>query len=1068
MSTWTKSDSCGRPLPNTFRFARQLVAIALLAVPASARELPIRLFTVADGLNDQNLNRLVLDSHDLLWACTSSGISRFDGARFQSFDVPNVSSPSNINDLLEVGDGYFWLATNGSGVIRFPLSARGRPIDTFRVSSELTTNRVNRLFRGPDGAIWAGTDGGLFRMTVGGDGTPTFTRVPLHLRAHPDATVQVWSMAWDGEGSLWFGTRFGLLRMLPGGGLISYPVGTGFETDHVFSLLYTAADGLLWIGHQSGLTIFRPPPAASYGTAPSGETRESTEIVRTSGGRRSIAGADRALPHERGEAFHFEVSPAGVLPRVNTVVRGRSGTVYAIGTNAVAVYSDSRFALLDDQRFHSRMGPAVEDREGNLWIATQSGALRLAREGFTTFGPSDGVGPLVSRVFVSRAGDPIALSEGWRLSRFDGERFHTVRVNIPAAAQLAGRPSEHAVIEDREGDWWFATGAGLLRFSHARRIDDLATIVPRWYTTRDGLAQNDIRMLFEASHGGIWIASLIPGRDVLTRWDRASGEFRRYSDADGLQPFNSPTSFYEDPRGVLWVTFRDGGIARYEGGRFRMLGEADGLPPGGIGITLVDHAGRLWCTNSRVGLYHLDDLTAPRLQPIFVATAERPREQQALRLAEDAFGSMYLMMRNGIRRLDEGTGANAAVWRVSARYGTDAGLTSGVLGSVSRDRQGRLWFSSLEGVSYFEPRPRQPSSPPQVRIEGMRIAGVEHLQAPVGEQRVAGFELTPGQSQLEIGFFGISFATGDTLSFEHRLMGASEEWSVPSPSRTVLFSNLAPGHYDFEVRAVSTDGQRSPETAHAVFTVRPPIWRRWWFLALSGLVVSSALVGFVRYRSAHKREIDRAREERLAELEQVRRRIAADLHDEIGSSLTQISILSEVARRQGAQVVPELGEPLSMIAASSRELVDAMSDIVWAINPAKDHLADLTQRMRRLAADTFSASSARVRIELPPADRELKLGANVRREVFLIFKESLNNIVKHSACSEVAIALAVEDSVLRLDVRDNGKGFDPLAPVDGHGLASLRSRASALGGTMTVVSAPGAGTAITLVLPIPT
>jgi signal transduction histidine kinase len=237
---------------------------------------------------------------------------------------------------------------------------------------------------------------------------------------------------------------------------------------------------------------------------------------------------------------------------------------------------------------------------------------------------------------------------------------------------------------------------------------------------------------------------------------------------------------------------------------------------------------------------------------------------------------------------------------------------------------------------------------------------------------------------------------------------------------------------------------------------------------LAAVVVLGSLASFERYRAAHAREISRGREERLAELEQVRKRIAADLHDEIGSSLTQISILSEVALREGADASPELSRPLSTIASSSRELIDSMSDIVWAINPDKDHLLDLTQRMRRYAADAFTASNTAFQLELPAADREITLGANVRREVFLIFKEAVTNIVKHAAGSEAFVALAIEGGVLRLDVRDNGQGFDPHAPSDGHGLESLRVRAAAIGGRLTVVTAPGSGTAIALHLPIAT
>jgi signal transduction histidine kinase len=232
--------------------------------------------------------------------------------------------------------------------------------------------------------------------------------------------------------------------------------------------------------------------------------------------------------------------------------------------------------------------------------------------------------------------------------------------------------------------------------------------------------------------------------------------------------------------------------------------------------------------------------------------------------------------------------------------------------------------------------------------------------------------------------------------------------------------------------------------------------------------VLGAVVAFERYRAVNRRAINRAREERLIELERVRRRIAADLHDEIGSSLTQISILSEVARGQGEQSASTLARSLDAIAASSRELVAAMSDIVWAINPAKDHLADLTQRMRRLAADAFTASNTAFTLDLPSSEPEVALGANVRREVFLIFKESVTNIVKHASCSQAAATLAVEGGVLRLEVRDDGRGFDPATPTDGHGLSSLRNRSAALGGSLTFVSSPGRGTAVRLEVPIST
>ena len=1045
------------------------MGLAMASAHVAAHELPIRSFTSADGLADNRVNRIVLDSRGLLWICTNSGISRFDGSQFQSFGVPDGLPFPIINDLLETPDGDFWLASNGGGVIRLRLATAAPRYEAFSVDREPTSNRVNRLFRATDGAVWVGTDGGLFRMTGGLDGRPAFARVGLRRRDHPDEMVQVWSFAGDREGTLWVGTRFGLVRLLPEGRIVSYPVRQDVETDHVFSLLYTPEDDVLWVGHQSGLVIFKPPPASSYSAAdPPYQPLEDRSIVRAAARRRTMQNGPAELPRVPREAVSFDTSRSGPWPYVSDLLRSQSGAIVVISKGAVFEFSRGRFVKLEDPRLRAAVAYAGEDREGNLWLASRAtGVLRVARHGFITFRESDGLGSSVGGVFEDRAGQLIAISQDWRVSRFDGARFHTIRANIPTLARGAGWGANLKAIEDHRGDWWFATGTGLVRFSGIRRVEDLARRVPKMYTTRDGLAQDSINRLFEDSRGDIWIASLIPGREVLTRWDRASGRFQRYSDVDGLRAFNAPTSFYEDAHHVLFITLRDGGIARYDGGRFRVLSQTDGLPAGGIGGAIADRTGKLWCWSS-LGVYRIDDLSAARLQPVMVAPSRQMRGGAVGALVQDAHGSLYVASGGGIARIDNASTVGSGNARIASLYTTSDGLAGNEVGGAYADRSGRLWFSTTQGLSYYDPEGRGHLPAPQVRIGGLRVAGVDQPVSPAGEDRLAGLELTPGRSQLEIAFFGIDFALGNTLSFEHRLVGAGDDWSVPSPVRSVMFSNLAPGSYEFEVRAVSAAGERSPQPARAVFRVLPPVWRRWWFITLAGLVVLSGATGFEHYRAANRREISRAREERLAALEQVRRRIAADLHDEIGSSLTQISILSEVALQQRTQAMPELSHALSMIASSSRELIDAMSDIVWAINPAKDHLADLTQRMRRMAADAFTATNTTLRIELPPADQEIALGANVRREVFLIFKEAVNNIVKHSACSEVVITLHIEGAVLRLDVHDNGRGFDPRAPSEGYGLPSLRNRAAALGGSLAVVSAPGAGAAITLHLPMTT
>jgi signal transduction histidine kinase len=222
--------------------------------------------------------------------------------------------------------------------------------------------------------------------------------------------------------------------------------------------------------------------------------------------------------------------------------------------------------------------------------------------------------------------------------------------------------------------------------------------------------------------------------------------------------------------------------------------------------------------------------------------------------------------------------------------------------------------------------------------------------------------------------------------------------------------------------------------------------------SLLAMLLASVTYWFHRYRVA-----------RLVELERVRTRIATDLHDDVGSSLSQIAILSEVARRQVEQGDARATHQLSLIARISRESVDAMSDIVWAINPQRDRLSDLTVRMRRFAGEIFPGRDIEFETSLP--EQDLRLGADARRQIFLIFKECVHNMVRHSGCTRADLEVRIDEEGLVMHLRDNGRGFDPSVATTGHGLASMQRRAASLGGELHIASNQDQGTIVTLAVP---
>jgi PAS domain S-box-containing protein len=1143
-------------------------------VVAIAEQLAIKTYTTENGLAHNRVKRILKDSHGFLWFCTADGLSRFDGYQFTNYRVEDGLPGPSVNDILETSDGVYWVATNGEGVARFDLregrraSGRAAAPSRFtaqRISQEAVTNRVNILYRDRDRTLWAGTDGGLFRLDNDSPNAP-FRPVTLGLPSHSDIQVQVWALIEDAGGSLWIGTSFGLVKRTRDGRMTHYQIHPSSTDDNVSALLIDST-GRLWIGHRAGLITFTPeaPPSLNRGARVSRRLPPDARRYTTRDG----------LDNDTVVAVHESDDGRMWIRTIGAGLTQFDGTMFR-------TYFTGR-SVSDD------VGSVVGDGEGNLWMGTNAGgALKVATHPWTTYGHSDGLGESISSIVENRAGELYVSSSGWLVSRFDGRKFATVRPHLPASVTDASWRSLSGTIQDHTGEWWIATREGLYRFGKVVRFEDLGRTPPKAvYKTRDGLAHDDLTRLFEDSRGDIWMTSWVPMPHALVRWDRATSSFHRYGEAEGLQPFASARTFAEDAAGSVWIGFRNGGLARFRNGRFTMLGQDDGLPVGGVNGIYVDRSNRLWVVVSGGGLSLIDDATAERPRVVRYTRADGMSTDMLLSVTGDAAGRIYLAGRRGIDRLDPETGT-------VKHYSTADGLAGGEITATMHARSGGLWFGTRTGLSRLDPDGEQPLATPPILIGALQIAGIDHPLSALGQAVVPRLELEANRNNVRIDFFSIGFRAGEMLRYQYQLEGAGPEWSRPSEQRSVNFANLSPGAYRFLVRAVSTEGIRSSSPASVTFTILPPLWRRWWFLGLVALATSCAVAvvvrsrhqrlkalrdsenrfrtlaetasdaiitvdedsrivlvnyaaervfgytreemigaellmlmpadlrqrhrpGFARHKRTHERHIvwegielpglhkdghevpleisfgefvrndqrfftgiarditerkraedalRRSRDERLAELERVRQRIATDLHDDVGSSLTRISLLSEVVRHQLGDVSATTAASLTSIAGLSRELIDSMSDIVWAINPSKDHLSDLSQRMRHFVSDVCTARQIDFRFHTPASELDIMVGANIRREVFLLFKEAVNNMVRHSACSTAELEFRATERGLRLRVADNGHGFDAASHSRGHGLRSMHERTASLGGRLEILSGPGRGTILTFTIPL--
>ena len=1030
--------------------------LLLLPGPARAERLPIRTYTVTEGLAHNTINKIVRDSRGFIWFCTADGLSRFDGYEFSNYGINEGLPHAYVNDLLETRSGEFWLATNG-GLVQFdPRGTPGKSVvkvndapanapPMFSIvvpdDSDRRAQAITMLFQDHAGSIWCGTMKGLYRLE----------RVKARLALRPveigipnDYPEQsfISDIVEDQQSSLWIATPSGLYRRWSDGSFARYTSRDGLPGDYLHDLLMDHA-GRLWAASRlNGFFSFtadgthKPPVVTASFSSKDGLPQNWVFQLFESSDHRFWVATARGLaeffPNRdgRGSFFHSYSERNGLT--------------------------------------HHDINALNEDLAGNLWLGSPAGTMKLARNGFTTYDQQDGMDE-VNAVFEDRRGS--VCVRGWvlgdgRASIFEGAKLDVLHSNLgehvprfghfdgqaftwslPNAIKNPGWVGEGITLQARSGEWWMGSGSGVYRFPRVDDLTRLKTARPlAVYTSKDGLADDQVYRLFEDSRGGIWISTIGPVNG-LARWDPTTGT-HDLTTTPGLPSFKEELarSFGEDRNGNVWIGFGSG-LVRYRQGAFTLFTTKEGLPNGGIAQIYLDRSGRVWLASSRSGLIRVDNVEADRPTFISYTTQQGLSSDITSTITEDLNGHIYVGTGHGLDELDPATG------RIK-HFTTADGLVSGQILAAFCDRSGTLWFGTQKGLSLFVPAAQQSSGTPPILITNLNVSGATERVSALGESEVALPDLTANQNQVRIDFVGLSFAPGEVLRYQYKLEGAVKDWSGPSEQRTVNFANLAPGKYTFMVRAVNAEGEASSTPAIVRFTILPHFWQRWWFILLTVLTVGLMIYALYRYRM-----------QKLIELERVRTRIATDLHDEIGSNLSLIAMIGEAARRRASNDSQMAGW-LSTIAGTSRETVDAMSDIVWAVNPGKDRLIDLTQRMRRVAEDLLSPRDVALAFNAPDKADDTKLDAETRREVFMIFKEGLNNIVKHSHCTKVTIDFRVESGGLSLKVSDNGKGFETGVATEGNGLANMRRRTEKLRGQLEVISGMAGGTTVRLNVPI--
>jgi signal transduction histidine kinase/ligand-binding sensor domain-containing protein len=947
-------------------------------------------------------------------------------------------APTEIRLLAQTGDGYLWLGTV-SGLVRFD-GVRFVPFQP-RGNDTLPTSGVRALKEGRDGTLWIVWETGAVSHLVNGRLTNYRTQ---------DGLAPVFQLAESSRGEIVAGTEVGLARLANGKW---QDVGSewGFTGTEGRALWFDKSD-VLWV-ETADRVVYRPSDSprfrdpgwplkrvayqaefaqASDGTIWFAEMARSVHTLRRLGETTPVSevkvGAYSLLIDRKGSLWIG--SRGDGLRRVPDLSRIRGVAVEQFGPEAEQFTEQ-------DGLLSNVIWDLLEDREGNIWVASDRGLERFREGSLVPYSTRGGLRPRAvfasrdSSVWISafatkeitrigpRGRDGVheppcwcyrmaqdSLGDVWAFEDTMIVRFHGL---IPRRVLLDGPQvlAVDAMAIDTSGTVWLTDQAlGLVRLIH-NRLDPVA---PAREIGR-------FTALFADRSGRIWVGSL--GRVIL--YDR--GTLSVFGAVEGVKP-GQISDLYEDRDGTIWAVGA-GGIHKFEGGRFRALSEHQALPGRGVfGIT-EDNAGAWWLA-TRAGLLRLE------------------RAELARAFADTGHSLQYRVF----DRLDGLPGA--------------IGMTK--LQVLTRSADGRIWVGADEGVASIDPR----------NLGSNDVA----LNVLVETARIDGRELAPsdltaipaGSSALEIDYTATALSFPERIQFRYRLDGADPAWRQVGTRRRAYYTDLRPGSYTFRVNANNGDGKWIEPGVTWSFRVLPAWYQTLWFRVLVILLIGSVggLVVALVQRRRHARaqaELKRQYEITLAE----RVRVAEDLHDTLLQGFAGVN-LQLIAAELAIPNQPDVAAAtLVRVQRLTEESLREARERVWEMRDAAMASDDLATALETIARDRTAGMS--IEIEVTTAGSSRRLPPTLEDASFRIGREAIVNVVRHAEASRIEIHLDFRATTFYLEVRDDGRGVSPNelaeARKQGHfGLTGIQSRASLMGGRCEVRPRPSGGTIVALELPL--
>lgn len=976
-----------------------------------------------------------------IWLCfLSSANSQEYG--FDTWTTANGLPQNTVTGIAQTPDGYLWLSTF-DGLARFD----GVKFTIFDKGNTkgILNNRFSRLFVDKEGVIWATTENGA--VTIYRNGV-------FSSHQSPETLSSSLAIVSDADGNALIETNTGYYYLKDGNFV------PADKKEPNVRQIYGTKSSAKWTFRADEISRLKDGNTINYSLALPPEylnQNANFQHLEDSNGALWLTAKDKIYRLADGNVATFTKNEIPALNEltVYAIFDDAEGNVWFVfGIADTTRKLDWQFVRFKDGQFTSynlgkslNLTQGITDREGNFWLATTAGLRRLRPQLISTLSAKDGlISNEVYPLLQTNKGDifigspqgvnifkdgkltnsglkysnniPLSMRGLWEDEQtrvwlgFQGEGGFG-QFEAPNSVKKIGSDTlpngATDFTSDSEGNIWIATEEGLFKYKDDRKTAH--------FTVKDGLHNDKIITLHFDRNGNLWLGTF----DGLSQFK--DGKFISYN-AESNSPKGFVRYIYEDADGVLWFGTYGDGLVRLRDGKFFNYRVEHGLFNNGVFAILEDKRGNFWMSSNR-GIH-------------------RVSKQELNDFADGKIPKL-----NSVS-YDEKDGM------------LNAECNGGRMPSAIKTKDGKFWFPTMGGVAIIDPEAEKTNpKPPPVLIENIAIDRKSTIRNPN-----SAIEMSPGQTNLEIEYTGLSLIKSAQIKFRYKLEGFEENWVEAGTIRTANYSYLPHGEYTFRVIAANADGVWNTEGASVKIVVHPYFYQTWWFRILATLGVGLIIWLIYQNRVSHLKEIAETKTKFSRQLiesqEAERKRIAAELHDGLGQNLVVIKNRAMLGLKKGddkERVAKELGN----ISESAAQALEEVREITNDLRPQLIDRLGLTKAINAM----LKKVSGVIEIESEIDSIDNIFNETQEISVYRIIQESLNNVIKHAEATKVSVKIKRTESQVLILIEDNGKGFDVTNAKSGLGLIGLKERAQLLNGELRIDSRISEGTTIEVKIQVP-